>query len=79
MLVLVYTCQNVKLLEISCPGPNLFGKMGLFWARRPVSMNRKCHNHRPQTDPWHREEESQNNKSQMIASRQQAALSSSAR
>ena len=23
-------------------------------------MSRKCHNHRPQTNPWHHEEETQN-------------------
>ena len=32
-----------------------------------VSMTRKCHNHRPQTNAWHREEETQNTNSQVSA------------
>ena len=37
-------------------GRQLVFDMGLD-ARRIVSMIRKYHNHKPQTTPWHREEE----------------------
>ena len=33
----------------------------LTWILKIVSMIRKYHNHKLQTNPWHREEESHNN------------------
>ena len=34
-----------------------------------VSMTRKFHNHTLQTNPWHREEETQNTNNQMTSRR----------
>ena len=35
--------------------------------KKQVSMTKKCHNHRPQTNPWHRVEETQNTNSNLSA------------
>ena len=42
----------------------------LFAIPKQVSMTRECHNHKPQTNPRHREEETHNIKSHMTARKQ---------
>ena len=47
-----------------------------FMPKKQVIMTRKYHNQTLQTNPWHREEEPQNNKSHRTPGRQSKATSS---
>ena len=38
-------------------------KLGELSCKKQVKMTTKCHSHRPQINPWHLKEETQNTKS----------------
>ena len=55
--------RRISMTFLSNLGVNIEGLTAKGWytLKMKVSMTRKCDNHKPQTNPQHHEEETQNN------------------
>ena len=67
------------LIEVLCSADDTAVQDKTTWASKIVSMIRKYHNHKLQTNPWHGEEEQHNNQKTPGRQAKQTALSSPSR